>query len=60
MESGRERAKVGEVYLPWRYVPRLLGYARYGGFGMMPACAFFEIPHRHLPGPFMSALVVML
>lgn len=37
MESGRGRAKVGEVYLPWRYVPRLLGYARYGGFGMMPA-----------------------
>lgn len=29
-----------EAYLSWRYVPRLLGYARYGGFSMRLACAF--------------------
>lgn len=36
---GEGRAEVDEAYLPGRYVPRLLGYARYGGFSMRPACA---------------------
>lgn len=51
---------MGEVYLPWRYVPRLLGYERYGGFGMTPACASSRSRSGTLQVRFMSAPVVML
>lgn len=49
-----------EAYLSWRYVPRLLGYARYGGFSMRPACASSGSHTDTFQVRFMSAPVFML
>ena len=49
-----------ETYMPWRYGPRLLGYARYGGFSMRLARASSGSHTDTFQVRFMSASVVML